>query len=112
MPSCCARAVSGFFAIRRKSRMTEGVGATSAPSTALQRGELLHILGTTFGIAVAVGAMIGVGILRAPSLIAHDVPDARFIIALWVLALVHAALEANVIAELGTAMPRAGGPYV
>src|SRR5437868_12723590 len=81
-------------------------------STAPQRGELLHILGATFGIAVAVGAMIGVGILRAPSLIAHDVPDARFIIALWVLALVHAALEANVIAELGTAMPRAGGPYV
>ncbi|MGH6875833.1 MAG: APC family permease, partial [Rhizomicrobium sp.] len=28
------------------------------------------------------------------------------------IALVHAALEANVMAELGTAMPRAGGPYV
>ena len=81
-------------------------------STAPQRGELLHILGATFGIAVAVGAMIGVGILRAPSLIARDVPDARLIIALWAVALLHAALEANVIAELGTAMPRAGGPYV
>src|SRR5437773_6176054 len=81
-------------------------------STSPKRGELLHILGASFGIAVAVGAMIGVGILRAPSLIARGVPDARFIIALWAVALLHAALEANVIAELGTAMPRAGGPYV
>ncbi len=76
------------------------------------RGELLHILGVGFGVAVAVGAIIGVGILRAPSLIARDVPDARLIIALWIVALLHAALEANVIAELGTALPRAGGPYV
>ena len=77
-----------------------------------QGGELLNILGLTFGIAVAVGAMIGVGILRAPSVIAREVPDARLILVLWVVALVHAVLEANVIAELGTAMPRAGGPYV
>jgi amino acid transporter len=83
---------------------------TNAPAPA--RGELLHILGTGFGIAVAVGAMIGVGILRAPSLIARDVSDAGLILALWAVALVHAALEANVIAELATAMPRAGGPYV
>lgn len=76
------------------------------------RGQLLHILGSSFGIAVAVGAMIGVGILRAPALIARDVPDARLILALWVTALLQALLEANVIAELGTAMPRAGGPYV
>ena len=77
-----------------------------------EQGQLLHILGATFGIAVAVGAMIGVGILRAPALIARDVPYAPFILALWAVALVHAMLEANVIAELGTAMPRAGGPYV
>jgi amino acid transporter len=77
-----------------------------------QRGELLRILGTTFGVAVAVGAMIGVGILRAPSSVAREIPDAFVIMALWSVALVHALLEANVIAELGTAMPRAGGPYV
>jgi APA family basic amino acid/polyamine antiporter len=73
---------------------------------------LLHILGTSFGVAVAVGAMIGAGILRAPASVAKDVPDALAIMALWSIALVHAFLEANVIAELGTAMPRAGGPYV
>jgi len=84
-----------------------------APTQVMERhGELLHILGTTFGVAVAIGAMIGVGILRAPSLIARDVPGGFAIMALWSVALVQALLEANVIAELGTAMPRAGGPYV
>ncbi|MGH6888434.1 MAG: APC family permease [Rhizomicrobium sp.] len=76
------------------------------------RGELLHVLGLSFGVAVAIGAMIGVGILRAPSSIARDVPEAGLILLLWFAALVHAGLEANVIAELGTAIPRAGGPYV
>ncbi|HEY2445019.1 MAG TPA: APC family permease [Rhizomicrobium sp.] len=81
-------------------------------STQPKRGELLHILGATFGIAVAVGAMIGVGILRAPASIARDVPDIWLILALWAVGLIHAGLEANVIAELGTTLPRAGGPYV
>ena len=76
------------------------------------RGELLRILGVFFGIAVAVGAMIGAGILRTPSLIARGVPDARLILALWAIAAIHAALEANVCSELGTAMPKAGGFYV
>jgi APA family basic amino acid/polyamine antiporter len=77
-----------------------------------KHGELLQVLGMTFGIAVAIGAMIGVGILRAPSLIARDVPNVYLILGLWLIALVHAFLEGNVIGELATAMPRAGGPYV
>jgi len=84
----------------------------SSSGTVPRRGELLQILGTTFGVAVAIGAMIGVGILRAPSSIAREVPDAFLIMVLWSVALAHALLEANVVAELGTAMPRAGGPYV
>jgi APA family basic amino acid/polyamine antiporter len=87
-------------------------GAAERASASSKRGELLQVLGVTFGIAVAIGAMIGVGILRAPSLIARDVPDAYLILGLWLIALLHAALEANVIAELATSMPRAGGPYV
>jgi len=76
------------------------------------KGELLRILGVPFGIATAVGGMIGVGILRAPSVIAADVPDARIIILLWVLGAIYVAVQANVMAELATAIPRAGGPYV
>ena len=77
-----------------------------------QRGHLLHILGVSFGVAVAVGGMIGAGILRTPSLIAAAVPDAGFILALWAIGALHAALEANVVSELSTTMPRAGGFYV
>jgi APA family basic amino acid/polyamine antiporter len=76
------------------------------------RGQLLHILGVSFGIAVAIGGMIGAGILRTPSLIAAEVPDAWLILALWAIGALHAALEANVVSELSTAMPRAGGFYV
>lgn len=76
------------------------------------RGELLRILGVSFGVAVAVGGMIGAGILRAPSAIANQVPDAVLIVALWVIAALHAALQANVLSELGTSVPRAGGFYV
>lgn len=87
--------------------MTGEIAEASAP-----RGELLRILGVPFGIATAVGGMIGVGILRAPSVIAHDVPDARIIILLWVLGAIYVTLQANVMAELATAIPRSGGPYV
>ena len=86
---------------------TGEIAEASAP-----RGELLRILGVPFGIATAVGGMIGVGILRAPSVIAHDVPDARIIILLWVLGAIYVTMQANVMAELATAIPRSGGPYV
>jgi amino acid transporter len=76
------------------------------------RGQLLHILGVSFGIAVAIGGMIGAGILRTPSLIATEVPYAGLILALWAIGAAHAALEANVVSELCTAIPRAGGFYV
>ncbi len=80
----------------------------SSPS----RGHLLKILGVSFGVAVGVGGMIGAGILRTPSVIAGEVPDMAFILALWLLGGVQAALGANVLAELATALPQAGGEYV
>jgi amino acid transporter len=86
---------------------TGEIAAASAP-----RGELLRILGVPFGIATAVGGMIGVGILRAPSVIAYDVPDGRIIILLWVVGAIYVTMQANVMAELATAIPRSGGPYV
>jgi amino acid transporter len=81
-------------------------------ATQPRNGGLLHILGVTFGIAVGVGQMIGSGILRSPSLIAASVPSEFWIAALWVLGALHAALGANVLAELATALPQAGGSYV
>lgn len=76
------------------------------------RGHLLKILGVSFGIAVAVGNVIGSGILRAPSSIAGTIPDTAWIVGLWVIGGLHALLAINVIAELGTAVPKSGGPYL
>ena len=76
------------------------------------RGHLLRLLGATFGVAVGVGEMIGSGILRSPSAIAASLHEAGIIILLWSLGALHALLGANIFAELGTAYPQAGGPYV
>lgn len=83
-----------------------------AVAEAAPRNHLLHILGVAFGIAVALGSMIGSGILRAPAAVAHDVPSIGIILLLWALGAVHAALAANPYAELGASVPKAGGPYV
>jgi len=83
----------------------------SAQSEARPYRGLLKILGVSFGVAVSVGAVIGSGILRAPSVIAGEVPGAALIVGLWVLGGVHAMLGANMLAELGAAIPKPGGPY-
>jgi APA family basic amino acid/polyamine antiporter len=79
---------------------------------ALPRGHLLRLLGATFGVAVGVGEMIGSGILRSPSAIAMSLHESGIIIALWSFGALHALLGANILAELGTALPQAGGNYV
>jgi APA family basic amino acid/polyamine antiporter len=78
----------------------------------ISRGHLLRILGVAFGVAVALGNTIGAGILRSPSTIAGSVNSAGIILALWLAGAIHAALDANIFVELGTAMPEVGGPYV
>jgi APA family basic amino acid/polyamine antiporter len=76
-----------------------------------QKDKLRRILGLGFGLAVAIGGMIGVGILRTPGAVAAQLGSAWLIIAVWILGGVYALLGANSFAELGTLLPRAGGPY-
>ncbi len=73
---------------------------------------LHRAVGVGFGVAVSVGAVVGVGMLRTPSLIAGHVPDVFLIAALWVIGGMNAMLDANVLAELAVLTPRAGGPYI
>src|ERR1051326_9625942 len=80
-------------------------------SVAQPRHHLLKILGVTFGVAVAIGQTIGSGILRSPSIIAGEVPGVALIVGLWVLGAIQVSLAANIIAELGTALPKSGGGY-
>ncbi len=76
------------------------------------RGNLLRILGVSFGIAVTIGGTIGVGILRTPGMVAAELGDAGLILAVWVLGGVYALFGTLAVAELGTMLPQAGGWYV
>jgi len=73
---------------------------------------LLRILGLAFGVATVVGGMVGLGILRIPGTIAGMLASSRLIYVVWLVGGVYALLAVNTYAELATAVPRAGGPYV
>jgi amino acid transporter len=82
------------------------------PDGTSPEGQLLRVLGLGFGVAVALGAVIGAGILRGPGEIAGALPSPWLMLGLWVAGGAHAAMSANNVCELAAAMPHAGGFYV
>ncbi len=75
------------------------------------KGKLLQVLGVGFGIAVAVGNSISVGIVRTPGDIAARLPNAWLFIAVWIGGAFYALVSAFQLAELGTLIPSSGGQY-
>jgi APA family basic amino acid/polyamine antiporter len=73
---------------------------------------LHRILGLGFGLALAFGSAVGVGILRLPGTLAGALGDSRLIVLFWVLGGLYALLGAFAVAELAAMMPTAGGFYV
>ncbi|MFY9937935.1 MAG: APC family permease [Silvibacterium sp.] len=73
---------------------------------------LTRILGLGFGVAVIFGGTVGVGILRLPGTIAGQLGSFSLIMLVWVLGGCYALLGALSVAELGAAMPQAGGFYI
>jgi basic amino acid/polyamine antiporter, APA family len=73
---------------------------------------LLRILGLAFGIAVVVGETVGVGIMRIPGPVDAQLGAPALIFLVWLALGLYTLLAANTLAELATAIPRAGGPYV
>jgi APA family basic amino acid/polyamine antiporter len=73
---------------------------------------LARILGLGFGVAVIFGGTVGVGILRLPGTIAGQLPSFWPIMLVWFAGGCYALLGAISVAELGAAMPQAGGFYV
>jgi len=73
---------------------------------------LSRILGLGFGIAVIFGGTVGVGILRLPGAIAGQMGSFWPIMLVWAGGGCYALLGAMSVAELGTAMPQAGGFYI
>ena len=74
-------------------------------------GHLRRLLGLGFGLAVIVGSTIGVGILRTPGLVAGHLHSGSAILVLWLVGGLYTVLGAVCLAELGTAVPQAGGYY-
>src|SRR5262245_27658047 len=75
-------------------------------------GHLRRVLGLGFGLAVSVGATIGVGILRTPGLVAEQFPSPFAIVLLWIAGGMFTLLGAASLTELGVMLPQAGGYYV
>jgi APA family basic amino acid/polyamine antiporter len=69
------------------------------------------VLGLAFGLAVIVGNTIGAGILRTAGGVAAELPHGTLFLAIWIAGGLYAFLGGAQIAELGTAIPRAGGQY-
>ena len=82
--------------------MNATAAAPSAP-------HLLKLLGVIFGLAVGIRSIIGGGILRTPGAVAELTPSFWWIVGLWLFGGIHTLLVANVLAELSTAIPKAGG---
>ena len=89
----------------------EAVENIVAPPTA-KSGKLLKILGVGFGLAISVGATVGVGILRNPGGVAAQLNSVWLILLAWALGGIYCLLGANYLAELATMIPKAGGFYV
>src|SRR5271166_5974290 len=85
---------------------------STAHEPAVVRTPLKRILGLGFGIAVIFGGTVGVGILRLPGEIAGRLGSAQLVMLIWVLGGVYSLLGAISMAEVGAALPQAGGFYV
>ncbi|HET7622679.1 MAG TPA: APC family permease [Gemmatimonadaceae bacterium] len=92
--------------------MTQTLPLADTTGVATPPRGLHRVLGMAFGLAIAVGATVGGGIVRTPGEVAAALPNAALFIAAWVFGGVNALLGANIFSELGAMMPRAGGPFV
>ena len=70
------------------------------------------MLGFGFGLAVIVGATLGIGILRTPGLVAGQISSPSGILAVWIVGGLYTVLGAVCFSELGTMLPEEGGYYV
>lgn len=73
------------------------------------KGRLLRVLGLGFGLAAVIGSVVGQGILRAPGIVAQASGSEALLMGLWLAGALLALLAALPYAELGAALPSAGG---
>ncbi|MGQ0767288.1 MAG: APC family permease [Gemmatimonadota bacterium] len=74
--------------------------------------DLRREIGVSSAALMVVGGIIGSGIFFTPAEVARALPDATWILGVWVLGGLLALAGALTYAELGAMLPDAGGPYV
>ncbi len=84
--------------------------ATETPAAG--EAKLPRVLGPTEAFCVVVGSVIGSGIFIVPASVARNVPFLGGIAIVWVVGGLFSLAGALTLAELGTMLPSAGGPYV
>ena len=62
-------------------------------------------------LAMVVGHVVGIGIFKAPSIVAANAASEAMFLALWIAGGIASLLGALCYAELGSAYPNAGGEY-
>jgi APA family basic amino acid/polyamine antiporter len=85
--------------------------AAPAPRPRLITGHLLRVFGLGFGLAVVIGGVIGSGIMRNPGVVAAGFMDWRLVLLVWLGGGLVVCIDAMPTVELGSAIPKAGGPY-
>lgn len=75
-------------------------------------GGLRRVLGVGFGLAAIIGGTLGVGILRTPGLVAHELHAPGPILLLWIVGGFYTLVGSICLAEVGAVVPQAGGYYV
>ncbi len=73
---------------------------------------LVRQIGLWSGVAVVVGTTIGSGIFRSPAGIAEKLPGPGPMLAVWIVGGLFVLCGALTLAEVGSAYPYSGGPYV
>jgi len=78
----------------------------------LKRNELVQGLGVYGAVSVVAGTMIGTAIFVVPSVMLAEVRTAPRVLLVWLVAGMLSLFGALGYAELGAALPQAGGEYV
>ena len=86
------------------------IGPDQAPSP--RPSDLIRGLGLWSAIAIVIGDTIGTGIFLVTSDMARAVGSASLVFAAWLIGGLIVLFGAFCYAELGAALPQAGGPYV
>src|ERR1700756_3180093 len=76
-----------------------------------KRLELVRGLGAWASMAIVIGTLIGTGIFLKPAEMAREGRSVSIVFAAWIVGAILSIFGALAFAELGAAIPEAGGEY-